>query len=458
MPSNAILVTADVVGLYPSIPHEDGLQYLHDRLEKREVKEVSSDDLVKLAKFVLKNNFFEFDSKVKQQISGTAIGTKFAPPYACIFMDRVETDFLETEILKPWVWLRYIDDIFFVWLNGEESLVAFLERLNKFHPNLGFTYEFSESSVNFLDVVVSIEGDTFVTDLYCKPTDCHQFLHYESAHPAHIKRSIVFSQGLRIKRICSSRAMFLGYVDKNRCWFLNRGYPVDVVDSQLAKVQRPNISGTRRDMDEGLGIPLVVTYHPYLANMGSFLRNGLQFLYAFDEVKKVFVSAPFASYRTARTISNHLVRAKVYPLVREKGSCRCGKRRCLTCKNICESDHFIGSVDKRVFKINHRLNCDDKCLIYLLTCKKCGIQYVGQTTDKFRYRWNNYKSCYRKACKGIEVPQQHLHEHFLSENHGGLEEDVEITLIDKTDSSDPTTREQFWIYRLNTLSPQGLNF
>ena len=40
--------------------------------------------------FVLKNNYFEFDRGVFQQISGTAIGTKFAPPYECIFMDQHE--------------------------------------------------------------------------------------------------------------------------------------------------------------------------------------------------------------------------------------------------------------------------------------------------------------------------------------------------------------------------------
>ena len=71
-----------------------------------------------MAKFVLKNNYFEFNSKVKQQISGTAIGTKFAHPYACIFMDEVETSFLETQKMKPLVWFRYIDDMFFIWTHG----------------------------------------------------------------------------------------------------------------------------------------------------------------------------------------------------------------------------------------------------------------------------------------------------------------------------------------------------
>jgi hypothetical protein len=85
---NALLVTADVPSLYPSIPHEDGLRALHTKLEEREDKTVSSESLISLAEFVLKNNYFEFNSDVYCQISGTAcMGTKFAPPYACIFID-----------------------------------------------------------------------------------------------------------------------------------------------------------------------------------------------------------------------------------------------------------------------------------------------------------------------------------------------------------------------------------
>ena len=55
-----------------------------------------TEDIVRMADFVLKNNF-EFNAEVKQQKSGTATGTKFASPYACIFMDDVETDFLKSQ-------------------------------------------------------------------------------------------------------------------------------------------------------------------------------------------------------------------------------------------------------------------------------------------------------------------------------------------------------------------------
>ena len=60
-------------------------------------------DLVQIAEFVLMNNYFEVNRNVKQQISGRAIGTKFAPFYACIFMGEVETSFLDTQEIKPFV-------------------------------------------------------------------------------------------------------------------------------------------------------------------------------------------------------------------------------------------------------------------------------------------------------------------------------------------------------------------
>ena len=64
----------------------------------------------------------KFDSKVEQQISGSGIGTRFAPPYACVFIDKVEIDFLETQTVTPLVWLRYIRNIFFIWNESEEKL------------------------------------------------------------------------------------------------------------------------------------------------------------------------------------------------------------------------------------------------------------------------------------------------------------------------------------------------
>ena len=100
----------------------------------------------------------------------------------------------------------------------------------------------------------------------------------------------------------------------------------------------------------------------------------------------MFYPGPMVSFRSARKVSSYLVRAKVYPLERTVGSFKCKKSRCQVCLNVNETDTFTSTVTKKTYKINHKFDCSDKYLIYLLTCKKCLIQYVGKTVDEFRYR------------------------------------------------------------------------
>ena len=47
-------------------------------------------------------------------------------------MDKVENAFFESQDAKPWVWMRYIEDIFFIWTESEDKLEGFLQRLNVF--------------------------------------------------------------------------------------------------------------------------------------------------------------------------------------------------------------------------------------------------------------------------------------------------------------------------------------
>ena len=99
------------------------------------------------------------------------------------------------------------------------------------------------------------------------------------------------------------------------------------------------------------------------------------------------------------TLGSFLVRFKVYALERKVGSGKCNGKRCQVCLNIIETDTFDSFQTKQKYKINHHLKCNNKCLIYLLPCKVCGLQYVGSTTDKFRVRWKHYKENDRKALK-----------------------------------------------------------
>ena len=171
IPENAIICTMDVVGLYPHIPHAEGLESMkvivEDFQSKFDVNEVSvtAEDLVILAKVILDNNYFEFDNNIYRQKLGTAIGTRFAPSFANMFMSRLEDNMLRECHSKPWVWWRFLDDIFFVWLHGKESLFAFFEYVNAYHELIKYTWEWSENKVSYLDVLVKVEGKKIATDI-----------------------------------------------------------------------------------------------------------------------------------------------------------------------------------------------------------------------------------------------------------------------------------------------------
>ena len=186
IPNDAILVTVDVVGLYLSIPHDSGLKNI---LDKRKNENIPTADLIKMTEFALKNNYFEFNGKVKQQISGTGIRTKCTPPYACIYMDEFENEFLSLRSDKPLVWLRYIDDVFFIWTHGEKELHRFMEALNNHQSNIKFTYTFSKNCVPS-----NYQGASL--PLIYIPSLQIDILHFTSSHPNHTKRSIIYSQAL----------------------------------------------------------------------------------------------------------------------------------------------------------------------------------------------------------------------------------------------------------------------
>ena len=114
-----------------------------------------------------------------------AIGTKFAPPYACIFMDKFETDLFKTQKLQPFVWLRNINDIFFIWTHGKEELENFMKESNSFRHHIKFTFESNIENINFLDVRINLSNGHLMTNMYVKPTDCHQYLDISSSHSNH---------------------------------------------------------------------------------------------------------------------------------------------------------------------------------------------------------------------------------------------------------------------------------
>ena len=153
-------------------------------------------------------------------------------------MGYLEEKFLSTCEFKPWIWWRFLDDVFMIWLHSEAELDYFLARLNSFHETIKFTWEIGYREISSLDVRVLIEDGLFHDDVYSKPTDAHQYLNYKSCHPLHVKRGIPYGQALRFKRICdSNNEGFERRLDDLRGFLVNRGYDKEFVEKQFGRAR-----------------------------------------------------------------------------------------------------------------------------------------------------------------------------------------------------------------------------
>ena len=108
------------------------------------------------------------------------------------------------------------------------------------------------------------------------------------------------------------------------------------------------------------------------------------------------------------------------------------------------------------FNIKQNINCGSKNIIYLITCRKCNLQYVGETSRTLRERATDHRS---NICTHKKTP---IGLHFNSDNH--TYKDLEIVAIEKVSESIQNNivtirkqREEFWQMKLGTKFPAGLN-
>ena len=241
IPNNAILVTADVVSLYTNIPHEEGINTFMETLSQNKKllpPETPPLPTIRiLLEFLLHNNCFQFLDEYYQQILGTAMGSKCAPPYACIYMGKFETSRLLPLSEAIRLWKRFIDDIFFIFTGSEDELEKLFLKINNLHPTIKFTFEYSKTKINYLDTYIHVGKDRkLYTSLYSKPTDTFALLHFDSYHPLSTKESIIYSQALRYRMIITKDDMLIEALKHLEWVLINRGYPRPLITKNIHKI------------------------------------------------------------------------------------------------------------------------------------------------------------------------------------------------------------------------------
>ena len=134
-------------------------------------------------------------------------------------------------------------------------------------------------------------------------------------------------------------------------------------------------------------------------------------------------------------------------------------KRCDLCKNfLLQTSKYVSSATGRQYPIRQKLTCSSKNVIYLATCNKCNLQYVGSTSTEFKIRFRNHKSSMldnRRTCE--------LAVHYNSSEHDISQ--ISFTVIEQISTFQNhlqleqllLTREAYWTSQLSTLNPHGLN-
>jgi hypothetical protein len=458
---NSYLVTLDVSSLYTNIPHKDGIDACKHFLEKNKHSgRLSCDEIARLIQLVLENNHFKFDKDFYLQKMGTAMGSPMAPTYASLFMGKFEEEFINSINLKPTVWFRFLDDIFMIWDHSLEDLNTFIDNINKFHQNIKFTYTISKQSVSFLDIKISKTDSLDVaTELFEKETNMHQYLDYTSCHPKKCKNSIPYSQAKRYRRIISDDTKFNESLKILGDQFMDRGYPSSVIKSAFDKVNALSQDQALESVekDEKSVIPFTVFYNPSLPNIGRTVNRYWDLLKLSKEKSVRDVNenyTPIVAFKRPKNLSDYLIKSDLNVQDNIQGANSCNRPRCSHCKNINKGTQFTSHNTGETFNLRCNTTCKSDNVIYLITCTECNLQYVGQTSQQVSKRMNSHRFDVNNftdpAFSSLVASHFNSNKHSLS-NFSFMPIDIVRNTVNRL------CKETFWIHRLKTLHPDGLN-
>lgn len=472
LPSNTWLCSMDVNSLYTSIPHREGIEVIRQNLAEMELPEGLCTLLLELLRLILTKNFFCYENQFFIQKQGTAMGSNVAPSYANLFMDHFEKTYVYTHPMYQQhvpIWLRFIDDVFFIWQGEEVDLFSFKEQLDEALPTISFTIEHSKRSVHFLDVQIELVEGNIKTDVYCKPTDRNTYLHSTSFHPPPMKKGLPYSQFIRLRRIISSDEQFKRRSEDMVRDFVERGYSEDaVVRARNMALQKERSELLRfKPKNASHRIPCVLTFSTESPQVRSIIRKHWPVLSCDPRLEKLFHNPPVFAFKRSRSLRDTLIHAdtslkeqrkgnswlNTQPL--PKGMFACG--RCAQCSFVQKGSSLAHPQTGRRIEIRGFFNCSSANVIYVIICP-CGKIYVGQTGREVRVRICEHRSSIRRGDVMSPVAR-----HFMEEGHNISQ--LKFMVIDQVRpprrGGDPKKallrRELQWMYKLDSKAPKGMN-
>ena len=298
-----MMVSFDVVALYPSIPQDEAISLIRHHLEHdldlRDKTKMTPDEIIELFEICVNDTYFVFNMKLYAQVEGLAIGASTSGFAADIFMERIEKNALSSIAHPPKIWCRFVDDTFTIILII--IYIALFDALNSQHHRIKVTSEIqSDDKLSFLEVLTRIQIDRSLKfTIFRKKTHTDQYLHFNSNHH--------MSQKLGIPKTLNRRADML-VTDKSEQekekYYAERalrrcGYPTWATDK--AKKKKTEKINPQKEDDSSDG-PLGYVPIPYVKHLSEKL--GRLF-------KKHDITTIYKASRTIKSIVCNKIKDKV---------------------------------------------------------------------------------------------------------------------------------------------------
>lgn len=468
-PRNTVLVSLDIVNMFPNIDNIMGMGAVENALNTRSVCEPSTACVMDALGICLFNNNSVFANRHLLQINGTATGAPNSCSYSDLAVVPIDNKIIAARLSsfrEVLFYGRYRDDCFILWNGEPDRLNDFLEFMNSLDEKLKFTLEVGGNVLAFLDLKISIENGRLETTVYSKPTDSHLYLHASSCHN---KSSIVGIQkgvALRLRRICSRDEEYERKSKEYSKYLVGRGHDPKIVSKNFTEVGRMKRCEARTKKNRNT-VDKPIIFSTMFAPHGPDFRNIIRKHQHLLQLKTSDVfpeDAIMVAFKRGNNLKDLMIRGDPYNLnarsngLTEGGYTKCGKR-CDSCDTFVDStDNVVCFASSKKYWLRRKLSCESKYVVYMAYCKVCKKQGVGSTFD-WKPRMRNYKSHINKSRKTCRIVK-----HFIDE-HKGVH-NLKFVLLDCVDNvvglstevidSLLLEKERFWIGTLVTQH-KGLN-
>lgn len=469
---NWILATIDVNSLYTSIVQKDGLAGVEKTLhEKTGMKQQQINYILEGLKMAMECNYFWYSNNYYVQTKGVAMGARYAPSVANLFLDMWEEEYIyNQQIPQIKLYRRYIDDLIILWDGTPDTFEEFLQQLNINKYGITFTGKWNLEKIEYLDLEIFKTGTSLYTRTFFKETDRNGYIPNSSCHHPRWKGNIPKGQLMRLRRNCDLIADFDKQADMLIQRFQEKGYAANTLaklKSDVMKMDRKTLlNNTRKRRNEQGEILFITGYNNQYKDVERIIHRYWPILQEDRVLSKILPRKPKFVYRRAPNLRNFLVHNAVDPPKQVKistdlkGFYKC--RRCLACRVSKPQPRkratFKSTVDHKQYKIRKLITCQSTHVTYIIECP-CHLQYVGRTTRPLAVRIREHINNIKKG-----FPKHHLSRHFDKVHQRdptglvfyGIDHvedhwrgNNKLTLISQNETE--------WIYRLQSLAPRGLN-